>query len=55
MSGDAALAVGNYERAIKLTLQGSTSILQPIPSNYSKVRPGKVQWDNALLDVEKGQ
>jgi hypothetical protein len=54
-SGDDALAVGNYDRAIELysaviDLDFATST---IFVNRSKARSGKMLWDDALFDAEK--
>ncbi|KAG1854595.1 hypothetical protein F4604DRAFT_1932654 [Suillus subluteus] len=54
-SGDAALAAGDYDRAIELysaaiDLDFAT---ETVFANRSKAKSGKMLWDDALLDAEK--
>jgi hypothetical protein len=54
-SGDAALAAGNYDRAVELysaaiDLDFATDT---VFANRSKARSGKMLWNDALLDAEK--
>jgi hypothetical protein len=54
-SGDAALAAGNYDRAVELC---SAAIdldfaTDTVFANRSKARSGKMLWIDALLDAEK--
>jgi hypothetical protein len=54
---DDTLAVGNYDRAIKLSSAAINLSLaaDTIFANCSKVRSGKMLWEDALLNAEKVQ
>jgi hypothetical protein len=54
-SGDDALAVGNYDRAIEIYSAAIDFDLatDTIFANRSKARSGKLLWEDALLDAEK--
>jgi len=55
--GDDTLAAGNYDWAIKLSSAAINLSLaaDTIFANRSKVRSGKMLWEDALLDAEKVQ
>jgi hypothetical protein len=54
---DDALAAGNNDRAIKIysVVIDFDLATETIFANHSKVRSGKMLWDDALFDAEKVQ